>query len=83
LDVLDSFIEYTLQISLCQGRALQVLDSLDVLSNLHSLLVLNWRHLALSELLANLWVIAQIELGAYKDDWNAGCVMLNFRVPLL
>ena len=80
---LDRFIEHALQIPLGQGRALEVLDRLDLLGNLHCLFVLYGLHLTLAQLLFDFWVIAQVELSSDEDDWDAGCVMLYLRVPLL
>ena len=79
---LDRFIEHALQIPLRQGRALEVLDRLDLLGNLHCLFVLYGLHFTLAQLLFDFWVIAQVELGSDEDDWDAGCVMLYLRVPL-
>jgi hypothetical protein len=79
---LDRFIEHALQIPLRQGRALEVLDRLDLLGNLHCLFVLYGLHFTLAQLLFDFWVVAQVELGSDEDDWDAGCVMLYLRVPL-
>ena len=81
-DLLDRLVEYTLEIPLRQGRALEVLDGLDLLGDLHCLLILYGLHLALAQLLFDLWVVAQVELGADQDDGNAGCVVLYLGVPL-
>lgn len=79
---LDRFIEYALQIPLRQGRALEVLDRLDLLGNLHCLFVLYGLHFTLAQLLFDFGVVAQVELRSDQDDWDAGCVMLYLRVPL-
>lgn len=79
---LDRFVEHALQIPLGQGRALEVLDGFDFFGNLYCLLVLYGLHLTLAQLLFDFWVVAQVELGADQDDWDAGCVMLYLRVPL-
>ena len=82
MDVLDRLVEYALEISLRQGGALEVLDGFDLLGDLDCLLILYGLHLALAQLLFDLWVVAQVELGADEDDWNAGCVVLYLGVPL-
>ena len=79
---LDRFIEHALQIPLGQGGALEVLDRLDLLGNLHCLLVLYGLHLTLAQLLFDFWVVAQVELGSDEDDWDAGRVVLYLGVPL-
>jgi hypothetical protein len=81
-DLLDRLVEYALEIPLRQGGALEVLDGFDLLGDLHCLLILYGLHLALAQLLFDLWVIAQVELGAHEDDGNAGCVVLYLGVPL-
>jgi hypothetical protein len=81
-DLLDRLVEHALEIPLRQGGALEVLDGLDLLGDLHCLLILYGLHLALAQLLFDLGVVAQVELGADQDDGNAGCVVLYLGVPL-
>jgi hypothetical protein len=81
-NLLDRLVEYALEISLRQGGALEVLDGFDLFGDLDCLLILYGLHLALAQLLLDLWVVAQVELGADEDDWNAGCVVLYLGVPL-
>lgn len=81
-NVLDRFVEHALEISLRQGRALEVLDGFDLFGDLDCLLILYGLHLALTQLFFDLWVVAQVELGADEDDGNAGCVVLYLGVPL-
>lgn len=83
MSLLDRLVEHALQVPLGESGTFHVLHSLDVLCYLHSLLILNWRHLTLSQLFAHFGVVSQVELGAYEDDGNAGCVVLDFRVPLV
>lgn len=78
----DGLVKDTLKVALCEGRALHVLDCLDLLGNADSLLVLNGCHLLLSQTLLGALVIAKIELGSDQNDGNARCVVLNLRVPL-
>jgi hypothetical protein len=79
---LDRLVEYALEIPLRQGGALEVLDGFDLFGDLHCLLILYGLHLALAQLLFDLWVVAQVELGADEDDGHAGRVVLYLRVPL-
>jgi hypothetical protein len=79
---LDRLVEYALEISLRQGGALEVLDGLDLFGDLDCLLILYGLHLALAQLLLDLWVVAQVELGADEDDGDAGRVVLDLGVPL-
>ena len=81
--VLDRLVKHALQIPLRQGRALEVLDGLDVLGDPDRLLVLYGLHLALAQLLLDLGVVAEVELCADQDDGDAGRVVLDFGVPLL
>ena len=78
----DGLVEDTLEVALCEGRALHVLDGLDLLGDADSLLVLNGCHLLLSQTLLGALVITKIELGSDQNDGNAGCVVLNLGVPL-
>jgi hypothetical protein len=81
-DSLDRLVEYALEIPLRQGGALEVLDGFDLFGDLHCLLILYGLHLALAQLLFDLWVVAQVELGADEDDGHAGRVVLYLGVPL-
>ena len=78
----NSLVEDALEVALCKGRALHVLDCLDLLGNADSLLVLDGSHFLLSQTLLGALVIAKIELGSDQDDGNTGCVVLNLGVPL-
>jgi hypothetical protein len=79
---LDRLIKHTLKISLRERGALQVFHSLDLFGDLYGLLVLDWRHFSLPQLLADFGVISQIEFRAYEDDRYARGVVLDFGVPL-
>lgn len=59
-DSLDRLVKHALQIPLRQRRALQVFDRLDILRNLHRLLVLDGRHLSLPQLLSHFRVVSKI-----------------------
>ena len=78
----DGLVEDTLEVALCEGRALHVLDCLDLLGNADGLLILNGCHLLLSQALLGALVVAKIELGSDQDDGNSRCVVLNLGVPL-
>lgn len=78
----DGFVKDTLEVALCEGRALHVFDGLDLLGDTDSLLVLDGCHLLLSQSLLGAFVIAKVKLGANQDDGDAGCVVLDFGVPL-
>lgn len=79
---LDRFIKHALQIPLGQGRALKVLDRFDLLGHLYRLLILYRLHLALSQLLLHLRIIAQVELGPNKNNRHARRMVFYLRVPL-
>lgn len=79
---LDRLVEHALEVSLRERGALQVLHGLDLLGHLHRLLVLDRCHLSLPKLLADFRIVSEIELRADEDDGDAGCVMLDFGVPL-
>lgn len=78
----NGLVKDALQVPLRERRTLQVLVRLDLLGNLHRLLVLDRRHLLLPQALSRGLVVAQIELGADQDDGDARSVVLNLGVPL-
>lgn len=82
IDSLDSLIKHTLQVSLRQCTALEVLHRLDILRNLYCLLILDRRHLPLSQLFSHLWVVSQVELGAYEDNRDIWRMVLSLWIPL-
>lgn len=55
---------------------------LDLLCDLHSLLILNRCHLLLPEALPGSLVISEIELRADENDRDTRSVVLNFGIPL-
>ena len=79
---LDRFIKHALQIPLGQGRALKVLDRLDLLGHLHGLFVLDRGHLSLSQLFADFGVVSEIEFGADEYNGYTRRVVLDLWVPL-
>ena len=78
----DGLVEDALQVALCERRALEVLLRLDLLGDHDGLLVLDGRHLLLTERLLGALVIAEIELCADEDNGYTGRVVVNLRVPL-
>lgn len=47
-----------------------------------SLVVGDGLHLPRAESVGRRAVVAQVKLGAYQDDWDAGCVVFDLWVPL-
>ena len=78
----NCLVENTLQVTLCEGGAFQVLLCFDLLGDYNCLLVLNWRHLLLPERLFGGLVVSQIELRTDKNDGHAWCMVVNLGVPL-
>lgn len=78
----DGLVKDALQVSLGEGRALHVLDRLNLLGNCDCLLVLYRCHLLLSEALLGAFIIPQVQFGSDKDDGYSWCVMLNLGEPL-
>jgi hypothetical protein len=78
----DGFVKDALEVALSEGRALHVLDRLDLLGNANGLFVLDGCHLLLSQTLLGALVVAEIELGSDQDDGDAGCMVINLGVPL-
>lgn len=81
-DIPDRLVKDTLEVALCQRRALKVLLCLDLLCDHDRLLVLDWCHLLLPQRLLCPFVVPQIELCSDKDDWYTGCVVVYLGVPL-
>lgn len=82
-DIPDCLVKDTLEVALCERRALEVLLRLDFLCDHDGLLVLDGRHLLLPERLLCGFIVPKIELCAYEDDWYAGRVVVDFWVPLM
>jgi hypothetical protein len=78
----DSLIKDALQIPLGQGRALEVLVSLDLLGADQRLVVGDRLHPLLAQGLQRGGVFPQIELRADEDDGDVRCVVVDFGVPL-
>jgi len=78
----NSLIEYRLQVSLCQSRALEVLDGLDLLGTVKGLLVCDGSHPLLGQATNRVGIFTEIELGANQDDGDIGSMVINFGVPL-
>jgi hypothetical protein len=82
MNIPDSFVEDTLQVTLRECRALEVLMCADLLSNREGLLIRDGLHLPRSESLNRVAVVAEIKLGADEDDRDVGGVMFDFGEPL-
>ena len=78
----DGLIKHRFKALLRESRALEVLDRRDLLGHLQTLGVRDRRHAALAQLLNRLAVVAEIDLGADKDDRRAGRVVVHLGVPL-
>lgn len=78
----DGAVKDSLEIHLCQGRALDILVGLDIFRARQTSRVCNGRHPLLGQLLDRLPVITLVELGADEDDWDIGRVMRNLWEPL-
>lgn len=81
-DGLDSVVEHILQIGLGLGRALEVLDGLDLL---RQLLSLGSRHdglAARAQLLKGIGIITEIQLGSYQDIGDIGAEVHELGIPL-
>jgi hypothetical protein len=46
------------------------------------LLIRDWLHLLLAEVLGGGWILAEIKLGADENDRNSGSVVFDLRIPL-
>lgn len=78
----DGLVKDGLEIPLSERRALEVFDRLDLLGAVQRLLVRHGRHALLGQTPDRLGVLAQIELGADKDDGDVGGVVIDLGVPL-
>jgi hypothetical protein len=76
-------VEHILQFELRESRTLNVLDGAKVLGHALAILFPHRLHLLLAKLLAHLWVVAQICLGADDEARHTGAVVVDFGEPLL
>jgi hypothetical protein len=81
-DLLDRFVKDALEIPLRQSRALDVLHRSNLFGHLHGLLVVDRRHLPLSQLLAHFGIISKIKLCADEYNGYARRMVLYFWIPL-
>ncbi len=65
-----------------EGRALLVLDGANFLCQRQSLRVGDWILAFLAQLFNLNWILAEIRLSSYEDNWRTRAVMRNFWVPL-
>jgi hypothetical protein len=82
-NVPDGFVEHALEIALSEGRAFQILLSLDFPADLKSFFVLYRSGTHLPHALLGGFIVAKIELGANEDDGYSGRVVLNLGRPLI
>lgn len=78
----DGLIKHALEVSLGQGRALQVLVGLDLLGAEKGLVVGDRFHALLAQGLEGCGIFPEVELRSNEDDGDVGCVVVDFRVPL-
>ena len=76
-------VEHILQLELRKSRALDVLDSAEVLGHALAILFPHRLHFLLAKLLAHLWVVTQICLGADDETRHTGAVVVDLGEPLL
>lgn len=76
-------VKDVLELVLRQGRALDVLDSAQLLGHPLTILPPNGRHLLLAELVTHALVVAQIGLGADDEAGNTGAVVVDLGEPFL
>ena len=76
-------VENVLQLVLCQGAALHILDGAEFLCHPLAVLLPYRRHLLLGQLVAHARVVPQIYLGADYEAGHTGAVVVDLREPLL
>lgn len=81
-DSADGLVEDVLEALLGEGRALEVLDGPYFLGHGQPLWVGDRGQLALPQFLHRVFVLAQVELGAHKNDGRIRAVVAYLRVPL-
>jgi hypothetical protein len=70
-------VKHIFQLELRQSRTLNILDSAKVLGHALAIFLSHRLHLLLTKLLAHLWVVAQVCLGAYDEARHARAVVVN------
>lgn len=76
-------IENILELVLCQGRALDVLNGAKLSCHPLSVFPLDRRHPLFRQLVLDSIVFSQIDLCTNNQAWHARAVVVNFREPLL
>lgn len=79
----NSLGEHVLDAVLAERRALHVLDRMDVAGERLTLLHRYGRLVLILQLLLHLRVVAQVALGAHKEDRHVGAVVRHLRMPLM
>jgi len=78
----DGLVKDVLEAFLCKRRTFEVPNAVNLLAALDSLRVGDGRHPLLAEGSDGLGIVAQIQLGADKDDWDVRGMMRDLGVPL-
>lgn len=78
----DAFVESLLQTLLCESRALDELDSADLLGECSALFVRDGRLAVLREALEHFFIVAKIDLCGGENDGSVGAMVMKFRIPL-
>lgn len=79
----NGLIEDALEVSLGQGRALEVLVRADLLGANERLVERDGLHALRAQALESAGVFSQIQLGANKDDWDVRRVVVDLGEPLM
>lgn len=79
----NSLGEHVLDAVLAECRALHVLDGMDVAGECLALLQRYGSLVLIFQLLLDLRVIAQVTLGAHKEDRHVGTVVRHLGMPLV
>lgn len=82
VDLPDSFVKDTLQISLREGRAFEVFLCFDLFGNCEGLFIRNWLHLLCTKIVSGSLILSQIQFGSHKNYGDIGRVMFDFWEPL-
>lgn len=79
----NSLCEHVLDAFLAERRALHVLDRMDLAGERLALLQRYGGLVLIFQLLLHLRVVAQVALGAHKEDRHAGAVVRHLGMPLM
>lgn len=79
----NSLAEHVLDAVLAEGRALHVLDCMDLAGERLALLQRYGRLVLIFQLLLHLRVVAQVALGAHEEDRHIGAVVRHLGMPFV